>query len=461
MHTDTPLPKRSRDPGPPPSGVITPAGRTASAGRGSRPERGRTACHSGKRILFLTPQLPYPPQQGTALRNYNLIAQVAQRHEVHLLSFVDSDSEPVDLDTPHSLLGVGPLQELCASVHTVPIPHRSRRRRLQTVLTSPLPDIVHRLHSPLFHTRLERVLREGAPLDVVEIEGLEMAEYGLHVLRTVTGPLPRLIYDAHNAEYLLQKRIFEADSRHPRRWLGALYSWIQWQKLRRYEARVCRQVQQVLACSPADGNALAQLVPGLNATIVPNGVDTEHYRPGIVPPLPLGPQALVFTGKMDFRPNVDAALRFGTAVLPIIQQAAPQAQFYIVGKDPHPRLAPLRDRPGITLTGFVEDVRPYVAAAAVYVVPLLTGGGTRLKVLEAMAMGKAIVSTTLGCEGIQATPGRDIVLADEATDMAAQVVALLQDAARREALGSSARLFVEQHFDWHIVAASLDQVYEG
>jgi glycosyltransferase involved in cell wall biosynthesis len=381
-----------------------------------------------------------------------VIAQVAQRHEVHLLSFVESGSGTMDL---------GPLHELCASVHTVPIPYRSSWGRLQTLLTSPLPDIVHRLHSALFYPKLEEVMRDLAPLDVVEIEGLEMAEYGLHVLRIATEPIPRLVYDAHNAEYLLQKRIFEADSRHPRRWLGALYSWMQWQKLRRYEAMVCRQVQQVIACSAADGNALNQLVPDLKATIVPNGVDTEHYQPGIVSPLPLGPQTLVFTGKMDFRPNVDAALWFGTAVLPVIRQVAPQAHFYVVGRNPHPRLALLRDMPGITLTGFVEDVRPYVAAAAVYVVPLLTGGGTRLKVLEAMAMGRAIVSTTLGCEGIYATAGRDIVLVDDAADMAAQVVALLGDAARREALGQAARAFVERHFDWRIVTASLDQVYEG
>jgi sugar transferase (PEP-CTERM/EpsH1 system associated) len=407
---------------------------------------------SGKRILFLTPQLPYPPQQGTAIRNYNLIVQAARQHEAHLLSFVEGDPDTVDL---------GPLQELCASVHTVPLPQRSRWHRLLTVLTSPLPDIVHRLHSALFYPQLEQVVRDIAPLDVVEIEGLEMAEYGLHAARTATKSIPRLVYDAHNAEYLLQERIFEADSRQPRRWLGALYSWMQWQKLRRYEAAVCCQVQQVIACSTADGDALARLVPNLKATIIPNGVDTEHYRPGIVSPLPLGAQALVFTGKMDFRPNVDAVLWFGTAVLPMIRQMVPQAQLYVVGKNPHPRLAQLRNAPGITLTGFVEDVRPYVAAAAVYVVPLLTGGGTRLKVLEAMAMGKAIVSTTLGCEGIHATPGRDIVLADEAADMAAQVVALLRDPARCEALGRAARALVERHFDWRIVAAPMDQIYEG
>lgn len=406
----------------------------------------------GKRILFLTPQLPYPPQQGTAIRNYNLIAQVARRHEVHLLSFVEGPSDIVDL---------GPLQEPCASVHTVPVPQRSRWRRLSTVLTSPLPDIVHRLHSRQFSIELEEVVRGIAPLDLIEIEGLEMAGYGLHATHTVAEPKPRLVYDAHNAEHLLQKRIFEADSHHPRRWLGALYSWIQWQKLRRYEAAVCRQAQHVIACSPADAEALAGLVPGLKTTIVPNGVDTEQYRPGIVSPLPLGAHALVFTGKMDFRPNVDAALWFGTAVLPIIRQMGVQAQFHIVGKNPHPRLAVLRDVPGVTLTGFVADVRPYIAAAAVYVVPLLSGGGTRLKVLEAMAMGKAIVSTTLGCEGIHAAPGRDIVLADEARDLAAQVVALLGDPARCATLGRAARAFVEAHFDWRIVTAALDPMYEG
>ena len=410
------------------------------------------ASSTRKRILFLTPQLPYPPQQGTAIRNYNLIAQVAQRHEVHLLSFVEGPTDTID---------PGPLQKLCASVHAVPLPQRSHWRRLQTVLTSPLPDIVHRLHSALFYPKLEQVVRDIAPLDVIESEGLEMAEYGLHAAHTAAAPVPRLVYDAHNAEYVLQKRIYESDSRQPRRWPGALYSWIQWQKLRRYEAGVCRQAQQVLACSAADADALARLVPGLKAAIIPNGVDTDHYRPGIVSPLPLGPQSLVFTGKMDFRPNVDAVLWFGSSVLPIIRQTLPQAHLYVVGRNPHPRLEPLRDKPGITLTGFVEDVRPYVAAAAVYVVPLLTGGGTRLKVLEAMAMGKAIVSTRLGCEGIDATPGRDIVLTDEAADMAAQVIALLGEPARGEALGRSARLFVERHFDWRIVTASLDAIYAG
>nr|MBC7244595.1 glycosyltransferase [Chloroflexota bacterium] len=402
----------------------------------------------GKRILFLTPQSPYPPQQGTAIRNYNLIRQAAKQHEVHLLSFAGASSTEVDLS---------PLRELCTGLDMVAAPQRSNWQRLLTVLASPKPDIAHRLYSALFTHKLETVLITTKP-DVVQVEGLEMAQYGLWA-RQFAGQTPLLIYDAHNAEYLLQQRIFETDARHPRRWLGALYSFIQWQKLRYYEAMVCRQAQRVIACSSADAKALASLVPGLEAIILPNGVDTQHYRPDVVTPLPLGPQVLVFTGKMDFRPNVDAVLWFCSEVLPLIQESAPATQFYVVGKNPHPRLEPLRHMPGVTVTGFVEDVRSYIAAAAVYVVPLLTGGGTRLKVLEAMAMGKAIVSTTLGCEGIHAAPEQEIVLADKPHDFAARVLNLLQNEARRRELGYAARAFAEQHFDWRIVATSLEQAY--
>jgi glycosyltransferase involved in cell wall biosynthesis len=203
------------------------------------------------------------------------------------------------------------------------------------------------------------------------------------------------------------------------------------------------------------------LVPGLEPIIVPNGVDTESYCPGGVAAASLERHALVFTGKMDFRPNVDAALWFCSDVLPLVVRVCPEAHLYIVGKSPHPRLAPLKQVPNVTVTGFVEDVRPYIAGATVYVVPLLAGGGTRLKVLEAMSMGKAIVSTTLGCQGIHARHGRDIVLADHGSDFARQVSALLTDEARRNELGQAARSFVEEHFDWRTVTTPLEQVYEG
>ena len=169
---------------------------------------------------------------------------------------------------------------------------------------------------------------------------------------------------------------------------------------------------------------------------------------------------LVFTAKMDFRPNVDAVLWFAQEVLPLIRRQSPETRFWVVGKDPHPRLAPLAHDPGIQLTGWVEDVRPYIAGTAVYVIPLRIGGGTRLKVLEAMAMGKAIVSTTLGYEGFDLVPGQELVVADTPAEFAAAVLALLQDPQRRERIGRAARRFAGSRYDWRMIVPRLERAYE-
>ena len=195
----------------------------------------------------------------------------------------------------------------------------------------------------------------------------------------------------------------------------------------------------VVAVSEADRTALRMILPDLAVAVVPNGVDLEFYRPGIVPPLAeAGTHALVFTGKMDYRPNIDAVLWFADAVLPLILAQAPDTRFFVVGQQPHARLLHLAEQPGITLTGRVPDTRPYIAAAGVYVVPLRIGGGTRLKVLEAMAMGQAIVSTRLGCDGFDFTDGREVLFADEPAAFAEAVLELFRDRSRAAALGQTA-----------------------
>ena len=402
-----------------------------------------------KRILFLTPQLPYPPQQGTAIRNYNLMAQAAARNEVHLLSFSDNKPKQEQL----SALG-----NICATVRTVPTPGRTLAQRLWAALFSPLPDLALRLQSSAFERELDQALVTIKP-DLLQVEGLEMttAVGG----RAPAGDFPSLVFDAHNAEYLLQKRMCLADAAHLSRWPMALYSFLQWRKLSRYEGRMCRRAEHVLACSPSDASALRRICPGLAPLVVPNGVDCEAYRPGVVRPLDLGRQALVFTGKMDFRPNVDAVLWFVNSVLPLIRLRAPESTVYVVGKNPHPRLEPLRGIAGVTLTGYVEDVRPFIEGASVYVVPLQTGGGTRLKVLEAMAMGKALVTTTLGGEGIDAQPGKHWMVADEADAFASQVLALLADRSCATGLGLAAREFAVSRFDWRIVTRPLVALYDS
>ena len=229
-----------------------------------------------------------------------------------------------------------------------------------------------------------------------------------------------------------------------------------------YEAALCRLADRVVAVSEADAEALRALVPGLRVDIVPNGVDTEFYNvqiPMTKSQLAIGLWSLVFTGKMDFRPNVDAVIWFCEEVLPLVRREVPGVRFYIVGRSPHRRVLRLAKDPAVTVTGYVDDVRPYIAAASVYVVPLRVGGGTRLKVLEALACGKAIVSTSLGCEGLGLTPGRELLVADTPLEFARRVVELLRSPGRREELGRAARRSAEERYDWRLIVPKLERVY--
>ena len=195
-------------------------------------------------------------------------------------------------------------------------------------------------------------------------------------------------------------------------------------------------------------------------TVVPNGVDLETFAPGRCAAAPeMQPLALVFSGKMDYRPNVDAVLWFADDILPRVRVHVPTAHFWIVGQQPHPRLARLAERPDITITGRVADVRPYLAGAAVCVLPFRMGGGTRLKVLEALTLGKAVVSTTLGAEGFGLRDGHELRLADTAAAFAPVVVELLTDAEQRARLGAQAHAFATAHYGWERIVPKLEAVY--
>jgi glycosyltransferase involved in cell wall biosynthesis len=296
--------------------------------------------------------------------------------------------------------------------------------------------------------------------EVIQFEGIEMIPYLATVLAYCDRAqnAPRLVFDDHNAEYVLQQRVFEMDVRIPYRWPGALYSFIQWQKLKRYEAWACRRVHAAVAVSEPDALALQRLVPGRPIAVVPNGIDVAEYQAFETSEPTLPPHSLVFTGKMDFRPNIDAALWFAQRVLPLVQRRVADARFYIVGQRPHARLNVLRDQPGVVVTGRVPDTRPFIAGAAVYVIPLRSGGGTRFKVLEAMALRRPIVSTSMGCAGFPVTSGREVMLADDAETFAARVLELSQDTARCEGMGAAGLDFA-MRYDWSRIVPRLEAVY--
>ncbi len=398
------------------------------------------------RILLLTPQRPYPPHQGTTLRNFNLVQELAKRHQVGVLTFLEPDQSPAE---------PGPLPELCRWLKTVPVPRRTTLLRLKQMLTTRRPDMSWRLWSPEFAAQLAALLRQQ-PFDVVQIEGIEMAPY-LPVV-AAAQPRPIIVYDAHNAEWILQMRACLTDLKNPARWVAAGYSWVQWRRLRRYEANLLGQVNHTVAMSEPDKAALRQVAPAAPITVIPNGVDLAAYGnfAGSIVPCDL-----IFTGKMDFRPNIDAVLWFAQQVLPLIQAQRPGVTFAVVGQRPHPRLNALRDLPGVAITGYVDDIRPYIAGAKVYVAPLRVGGGTRLKLMEAMAMGKPIVSTQVGAEGFPVRDEQELLLANEPQLFAEKVLELLQNPARRAELGQAGLAFARANYGWDTLVPRLEDIYRA
>jgi glycosyltransferase involved in cell wall biosynthesis len=390
--------------------------------------------------LMLTPQLPYPPRQGTALRNWGLLRGVASQHELWLLSFAAPDQTG---EIPEALRS--PLKEIAV----IPQPTRTLSQRLRDLLTSRRPDLIFRLRSAAFEAQLQAWL-DAQAFDWLLVEGLELTLALEQVWQRRTPP--RVAFDAHNCEYLLQKRAFQTDVRNPRRWPGAAYSWLQWRRLRRHEATICRRANLVTAVSAADAVALQRLAPEVMPLVIPNGLDVDDYATW-AEAAPLQQPAFVFTGTMDFRPNIDGVLWFTSEVWPRIRAALPGAHVYIVGKRPHPRLDVLREIPGIIITGAVPDTRPYIRAAAVYIVPLWVGGGTRFKILEAGAMAKAIVSTSLGAEGFPNVE-HAVMLADNAVAFADACITLAQNVAVREEAGAQAQAFVRA-YDWQAVLPPL------
>jgi glycosyltransferase involved in cell wall biosynthesis len=378
---------------------------------------------------------------------------MAQRHTVDLLSFMaPGDSLPTD----------SPLFDSCRRIAIVPQPERATQERLKLLFTSTLPDMALRLEAVEMHLLIQRWLND-AHYDIVQIEGIELAQYARHVDSTKSA----VIFDDHNCEYLLQKRNALSDLRVPRRWHAAAYSLIQWAKLRRYEAQVCKAATAVLAVSQPDQVALQQIAPDARVHIAPNGIDLSSYAPieqdSRINKRDARAFTLLFTGKMDYRPNIDAILWFANEVLPNLLIVAPQIRLQVVGLNPHPRLDKLRQNPNIEISGAVPDILPYLKAADAYIIPMRVGGGTRFKALEAMAARKAIVSTSLGVEGIGVQAGEHLLIADAPDEFAVSILTLLAD--QRDGsilstrLGQNAYEFVSANYTWDRIIPTIDRVY--
>lgn len=396
------------------------------------------------RILILTPNPPYPPQSGGALRAYGILRSLRDAgHEMSLLCFADS---------PDTIRGT-PLPQLCNRIITTPPPSRTALARLRHLLMSRDPDLTQRMYSPQLAAHLVELCAQD--FDVIQFEGLEMGTYLPIAART--GTRAKLIYDSFNAEYALQQNIAEVERSSLKRLPAALYSTIQARRIHALEKWLGEHADGFIVVSPEDAALLAPLRGKCPLPIVPSGIFVDDYRDE--EKAPLAPQALVFTGKMDYRPNVDAMLWFVGQVYPKVRERFKDAHLYIVGKQPSVAVQNLTTDGHITVTGQVPKVTPYLRGAAVYIAPLRMGSGTRLKLLEAMACGCAIVATEIAAAGLDATTRAALCTVDTPEAFAAGIENLLQNEDARTQLGVRARDAVRSSYDWSAIVPRLTQVY--
>ena len=390
------------------------------------------------RILWVKVGGLWPLNTGGRLRSFHILSELSRRHRITLLTthFPEEDL--------HALRELLPR---CERIESFPyVPAKWRSARFPAVLLrswfSPLPV-------DLWKYRVAALRQEVARLLAAQAVDLCVADFIFAVPNVPFGGQVPVVFFAHNVEHMILKRLSRnAD----RAWQQALLE-LEWRKMRRCEAEACRRARLTIAVSPLDRDVLAAMAPGANVCAVPTGVDVSYFTPHEGPETP---DRLVYVGSMDWHPNEDAILYFMDVILPLIRHERPTATLTVVGRNPSRRLRNAAAEAGVQLTGTVEDIRPFVAEAAVVVVPLRVGGGTRLKIFEALAMGKAVVSTTIGAEGLPLTDGAHFVRADEPAAFASAVAALLRDPARRRVLGAAGRRLVEERYSWAQVAADFE-----
>ena len=375
-------------------------------------------------LLMVSPHLP-DPSWGAGTRSYYLLKALADKYSVSLLSLT-GEKVPASLGQEINL----------KHIQQFPLPLSLQQKRAQQ-LTSIIRNRSY-LADTYYHKEIQQAINDILAQDVYDaviFESVFMAGY-----RVPEGVM--VIIDQHNIEHELLQRTYEQERAWSRKW----FNWWEARKLKPIELARCRNAQGVLVTSQREYLLLKQLVPQCRAVVVPNGVDTHIFNK-------MDGQSeiadrIVFTGTMNYYPNIQAVLFFARECWPRIQAQIPEATWQIVGKSPPSEVAQLAELPGVTVTGAVSDVKPYLATAAVAIAPLLIGSGTRLKILEALAMQKAVVSTSVGCEGLAVETGKHLSVADQPERFAEAVIDLLQHPEKRVSLGKYGRALVEAEYSW-------------
>jgi polysaccharide biosynthesis protein PslH len=404
-------------------------------------------------ILVVSTILPYPPNNGGAARLFNLYSRLGQRHHITWVC-------PVWQGHEKNLPGA---REFCAQI--VELPQSEQRPFPNQGWGRMLLWVVAHLHwERLFRYCFGYVNMPGVywlvqtPERTRVIDSLVMAEHFDLVVSEFEGNaeliptlhnIPRVIM-LHNAQSTLFERMGKL---YARTWQDLLFYYPELWKVIRYEQRNYRRYDLAIAVSEADRELVQRRAPGLPVELIPNGVDILHFQNN---DQTVNPKTAVYVGHYGYPPNADAILYFARKIFPLIRQCEQQAELVVVGAEPPEELKKIE---GVRVVGVVPDVRPFVAQAGVSIAPLRVGGGSRIKILEAFAMRKAVVATTLGAEGLEVTPGKDILIADDAAPFADAVVRVMKDSALRIRLGENGRRVAEQKYDWDTLAGRVEELF--
>jgi polysaccharide biosynthesis protein PslH len=387
------------------------------------------------KVLVLDEEFPFPTNTGKRTRSFNLYRRLAREFRICYIGYGKRNSGAATALRAEGIETV----EVSSTVQ----PKRGPvfYLRLLANLLSPLPYIVTSHRSRLYQDAVTAAFMRFEP-------DLVLCEWTPYTIYARGLPSVKKMVSAHNVEADIWQRYHENETDSLRRW----YIGKQWKKVERFERDALKWVDGAVAVSDPDLAQLTLQSPTLPMAVIPNGVDLDYFRPL---PQPISRQHLVFTGSMDWRPNQDAARYFIRQILPLLQRVRPELECTFVGRSPPPDVLALTRIRGVHVTGTVDDVRPYVERAAVYVVPLRIGGGSRLKILEALAMGRAVVSTTVGAEGLNVVSGRDILIADGPEAFTDAVLRLLDEPSRCRKLGEEGRKLVEEQYGWDALAQRL------
>ena len=395
------------------------------------------------KILWASPNLLHPTTKGGQIRTLEMMRILRQRHEIHYVTFTDGDSGMAE--------GLQRSDEYCSRLYTLArklVSKHSPRFALQLAagMVSELPIAIGRYDSLAMRTKIGELLASGR-FDRAVCDFLVSARY--------FPDLSRCLFFPHNVETLIWRRHAETASDAVRRW----YFRGQAAKMFRYEQSVARQAGHIVAVSEKEAGLFCTMFGARRAGSVDTGVNLEYFTPPS--PIPEVPRFdLVFVGSMDYLPNIDGVSWFLREILPLIRRSRPEVSVAITGRGPSREILSLAAAAGATVTGTVPDVRPYLWGSRLSIVPLRIGGGTRLKIYEAMGARSPIVSTTIGAEGLAIHPPHDIRLADTAETFSAQVIELLGQPETRDRIADAAWRMVNRRFTWEAVTKGFERILE-